>query len=205
VLLSKKYPQIYCALGIHPWFVNEYSVAELAVLENFIQREKIAAIGEIGLDFEKSYRSTRALQLEVFELQLELAVLHQLPVSIHAIKSHNETIALLKEYPTKGVIHGLGASVEVVQAYIDLGMKIGVNAVLCRENAVRYHKFVKHFGVSNFVLETDFPNILLPKHSEARLGDLEAIATMFARLKQLPTAEAIQQTGYNAQKLFLCK
>lgn len=190
------------ALGIHPWFVTQQSFADIDLLENYIERESVIAIGEIGLDFQKQHLATKELQLAIFECQLELAQRHNLPVSIHVIKAHNEMSVFLKEYSIMGVIHGLGASIEVARAYIDLGYKIGVNAVCCRENARRYHQMLVYFGLNHFVLETDYPNICLPNADIASLADLQQVASCIVDIKNISIAEVIQQTSYNARQVF---
>ncbi|MBO1923954.1 TatD family hydrolase [Thiomicrorhabdus sp. 6S3-12] len=202
VELSKQFPMVGCALGLHPWFVSQDSFAALDILENYLQREKISALGEIGLDFQKQFSNNKTLQLELFECQLQLAQKYRLPVSIHVIKAHNEMLALLKEYRVGGVIHALGASLPLVESYINLGLKIGVNGVVCRINAHRYHAMLQNFDLSHFVLETDYPNIVLPGHTHVALNDLQEVAKMISSLKTLPVAEVLQQTSYNAQQIF---
>ncbi|QKI88452.1 TatD family hydrolase [Thiomicrorhabdus xiamenensis] len=202
VELSKQSPMVACALGLHPWFVCEDSFPALVTLENYLQREKICALGEIGLDFQKQFSANKDLQLEVFESQLQLAQKYLLPVSIHVIKAHNEMLALIKEYPVSGVIHGLGASLPLVKSYIDLGFKVGVNGVVCRENANRYHAMLQNFDLRHFVLETDYPNIALPGQNNVSLNDINRVAETVASLKNSPLEEVLLQTGYNAQQIF---
>lgn len=202
ITLSKSYPNLLCALGLHPWFVTDGSFADIVLLENYLQREKVTAIGEIGLDFQKSYLANKNLQLEIFEWQLQLADRYNKPVSVHVVKAHNEMLALLKKYSIKGVIHGLGSSLRQVEQYLNLGLKVGVNGVLCRFNARRYHAMIESFDLSHFVLETDYPNITLPQKSVASLTDISSVASMIAELKGCSQQEVERLTGYNAQQVF---
>lgn len=192
------------ALGIHPWFVAQPSLQNLHHLESLLNTVSVKALGEIGLDFQRQYSSTKSLQLEVFSKQLALAVKYQLPVSIHCIKAHNEMISLLKKTTVVGVIHGLGSSIEIAKQYIDLGFKFGVNAVAVRDNAVRYHRLIQTYGLNNIVLETDYPNIPLPGHDEAHLSDINEVAEQVAILLNCSISDVIEQTDYNAQQIFQC-
>ena len=49
VELANKYPFIYTAVGIHPEDVNKNE--SLDEIKKLAQNEKVAAIGEIGLDY----------------------------------------------------------------------------------------------------------------------------------------------------------
>lgn len=48
--LSKRYPQILPCIGLHPWYVHEESLdAMIQLIED--NHDRLAGIGEIGLDF----------------------------------------------------------------------------------------------------------------------------------------------------------
>ena len=48
--LSKRYPQILPCIGLHPWYVHEESLdAMIQLIEDY--HDRLAGIGEIGLDF----------------------------------------------------------------------------------------------------------------------------------------------------------
>lgn len=200
--LSADYPNIFPALGLHPWFVNQNSVSSLADLEGLLAKHSVYALGEIGLDFSSDYLVNKSLQLKAFEIQLALALRFSLPVSMHVYKAHNEMLALLKQYPVKGVVHGLGSSIQVAQSYLDLGLLFGVNAVLLRPNARRYHQLVSHFGSQSLVLETDAPNITLPGQDKAKLGDILDTLSAVSRLtgESVDTIEKV--TGLNTMRIF---
>ncbi|WP_028487262.1 TatD family hydrolase [Thiomicrorhabdus chilensis] len=200
--LSSQYPNVFPALGLHPWFVDHNSFSSLVHLESLLENESIHALGEIGLDFSKDYANTKSLQLEIFELQLKLALRFDLPVSLHVYKAHNEMLALLKQYPVKGVLHGLGASIQIAQAYLDLGLLFGVNAVILRSNARRYHQLVSHFGSKSLVLETDAPNVIVPGQDQAQLYDILETLSAVSRLTGESVDSIEKVTGCNAQRIF---
>ena len=193
---------IYPALGIHPWFVNASYYVDLLVLKSLLLKSKVAALGEIGLDFKDEFMDTKSIQLDCFEAQLQLAQHHNLPVSLHCIKGHNEMLSLLKSYNVTGVIHGLGSSVQIARQYIDLGFKFGVNGVTVRDNANRYHELVRTFGLKHIVLETDYPNINLPGLVNCQLSDINDVAQKVSTLLNISIEDVIKQTDYNSFQLF---
>jgi len=99
-------------------------------------------------------------------------------------------------------VHGLGSSVEIAQQYIDLGFKFGVNGVMVRDNAKRYHELVRVFGVNYIVLETDYPNIVLPGLVNSELSDINSVAETVADLLNISIEDVITQTDYNSCELF---
>ena len=202
---ARNLPNILPAVGLHPWFVSNNFAYDLVVLRDLLATYPITAIGEIGLDFSHTYKSTQSWQLACLQQQLQLAIDYQLPVSLHCVKAHNELISLLKCYPVKGVVHGLGTSVQVAQQYVDLGFKFGVNGISVRDNAVRYHALIKHFGLQHIVLETDYPNINLPGLPEPQLEDISIVAKQVATLLHLPVEDVVEQTDYNASQIFKFK
>ena len=50
VKLTEKYPFIYGAAGVHPSESGEMTEEDLLWLEELTRREKVVAVGEIGLD-----------------------------------------------------------------------------------------------------------------------------------------------------------
>jgi len=84
------------ALGIHPWYIEKHSDSDLKLLENIIKRKKPIAIGECGLDFSLKRKLSRKNQLHFFKHQIELALMFDLPLIIHSVKSNNEVIENLK-------------------------------------------------------------------------------------------------------------
>ena len=200
--ISSRSDQIYAALGLHPWFVTTDSLNTLEELITLLNSNVVHAIGEIGLDFTKQYKDSAEIQIEVFNKQLSIAKEFDLPVSLHLVKSHNEALYLLNKLPVKGVVHGLGTSIEMAQHYVDLGLMIGVNGVVVRDNAVRYHQLVKYFGLEHIVLETDYPNVKLPGLVTCQLEDINSIANTVATLLNTSVNDVIMSTDHNAKQLF---
>lgn len=203
ISLAKSHNHVLPALGIHPWYVSQGYIEQLHLLEQLLSKERVYALGEIGLDLQARYLSNKALQIEAFEQQLALAGSHQLPVSLHLVKAHHIAPSILKSYQARGVIHGLGSSIEVVKTYIDLGFKFGVNAIACRSNAHRYHRMIDYFGLQHMVLETDFPNVALSGSNEAALADIEVVANFIAQRLAISIEEVIAFTDNNANLIFL--
>ena len=153
--IVKKYPNVYCSIGIHPEYVDSYTNEDLRFLESCLCESKVVAIGEIGLDYHYS-KENKELQKELFEKQLMLASKYSLPVVIHSRDAIEDTITILKKFPElKGVIHSFSGSLEVAQIYIKMGYKLGINGVVTFKNS--HLKELLPTIKDSIVLETDSP------------------------------------------------
>ena len=78
--LAERYPHVYAAVGVHPEDCDGFQDSDLTELRQLLERPKVVAIGEIGLDYYWK-EVPRDLQKEVFRAQLQLAKGTVLPSS----------------------------------------------------------------------------------------------------------------------------
>ena len=78
-------PHIYLSYGLHPQSAGHINVDEnAAFLEQLLQQKKLNAIGEAGFDyFNDEFKSNAAIQEQMFNLQLDLALQYNMPMVIH--------------------------------------------------------------------------------------------------------------------------
>lgn len=194
---------IHLALGTHPWYVSNPE-HEIRQLEEYLARFSVVAVGEIGLDFlKRSYPlPDKKTQLHSFELQLDLARKHNLPVIIHAVKSHNEVLALLGNFPSvSGVVHAYSGSLEVAEKYIRQGFYLGAGPIILKSKKTA--RAFQHLPINHILLETDAPYMKVSIEQTANpLLDLLSVATHLADLKEMPVSEVAQVTSQNASRLF---
>jgi len=205
--LSHQYPKIKIALGIHPWFISENK--KNAEETKKIMEEKIdvfspVAIGECGLD--GMIETQMSLQLNFFEMQLQIASEHQLPVIIHSRKTHHLILQQFKKFnlPAKGVIHGFSGSYEVAKQYTDQGFYIGIGGTITYPRANKTRKTVSKLPLKQLLLETDAPDMPIQgKQGRANSPEfLPEIAKCLGELLKVPTERIIEQTNQNALDLF---
>jgi TatD DNase family protein len=154
--------ELFSALGIHPWFLNELSDADLTQLTTYVQQHRadIIAIGEAGIDGKIAKQENNLTkQLHFFDYQLALAQQEQLPIIIHHRRSHQHIVPLLKQYSLNktGVIHAFSGSYQQAKQYIDLGYKLGIGGTITYSRAKKTINAIKRLPLSSFVLETDAP------------------------------------------------
>lgn len=94
--MSEKYPMVYATVGIHPHDAKDYDAHKHdALLREWASKEKVVAIGEIGLDYHYDY--SPGIQQEVFIRQLIIAKAVALPIVIHNRESMEDMVRILKE------------------------------------------------------------------------------------------------------------
>ena len=199
---AQKLPGCSVALGTHPWFVHDPD-SELNDLQSALRSTVVSAIGEIGLDFypSKNPRPERSIQLISFKNQLSLAVQYDLPVIIHSVKAHNDTLRLLRECGSEsGVIHAFNGSLELAQSYIKLGLKLGIGPMLLRSKKLQ--QVVLEISLEHLVIETDAPYMVSPQCELNPLLATLDVAQRLADIKQVDVEEVKQTTYNNAEFLF---
>ena len=110
VELSGQYDEIYFAVGVHPYDVQNY---DRDFLEPFVSHTKCVAIGECGLDYYRlpespeEIEADKKLQKEVFIDQIKWAKELKLPLIVHIRESSSDCLEILEEYAGEqgGVLH----------------------------------------------------------------------------------------------------
>ena len=95
--LTEKYPFIYGAIGVHPDEVDSLNEEQFERMRQLIQKEKMVAVGEIGLDYYWN-KEEQELQKHWFIRQLQLAKEFDKPVIIHSREAAADTMEIMKEY-----------------------------------------------------------------------------------------------------------
>ena len=159
--LSERYPGIKPALGLHPYFLQQFQSSDYALLVELLAKfnDKIVALGEIGLDNTIDVDSQ--LQMAVLTRQLQIAQDFDLPVILHHRRSHNQLIATLKKLRFKqgGIVHAFSGSLHEANSYIELGFKLGIGGLITYPRAVKTRDVVRQLPLDALVLETDSPDM----------------------------------------------
>ena len=93
--LAKQYEFVYAALGVHPSEVEGLTEDDMAWISSHAAHEKVAAIGEIGLDYHWP-EPEPALQKQWFRRQIELAKEVKLPIIVHSRDAAEPTMQIIQ-------------------------------------------------------------------------------------------------------------
>lgn len=220
------YSWCYGAVGIHPHNAKDMDEETLLFIENLAKKDKIKAIGEIGLDFYYD-KSDRDEQRYWFRRQVQLANKLKMPIMIHSRSADKETIDILKEegafsderkswFPKKegpgGELHGdarvqihcYSGSKETAVQYIKLGAMISIAGPITFKNNRKTVEVVKEVPIEFLLAETDAPYLTpVPHRGKTNKSTyVEHVVRRIAVLKQLTFEEASAVTLSNAKILF---
>lgn len=205
VRLAEENEIFYAAAGIHPENADEFNSAVSEELKQMLQKEKVVAVGEIGLDYYCDENPPKDLQLEVFKAQMELAREYKLPVIIHDRDAHEDTLNVLKSFPeVKGVLHCFSGSVEFARECLKLGYYLGFTGVVTFKNAKKAVEVVSEIPLDRLLLETDCPYMAPEPHRGKRNRSeyIEYIITKVAEIRGV-TREEIEVASINNTKSLL--
>lgn len=146
-------PQVVCAVGLDRDQVGKTCAPQTPSLK---PQTSLRAWGEIGLDYHYS-PETREQQLALFAEQLEEARRRDLPVVIHTREADDDTVALLREIPSRGIIHCYTGTVEFAKRFLDLGFYISISGIVTFKPAENVREVARILPDDRFLIETDSP------------------------------------------------
>ena len=207
--LTEKSPFVYGAVGIHPDHVEQLNDDVMEELRSLCAREKIVAVGEIGLDYYWD-KNPREMQKEWFIRQLALAKEVRLPVNIHSREAAQDTFDIMKTEhagSTGGVIHCYSGSKEMARDYLNLGYYLGVGGVVTFKNARVLKEVVAYAPLDRILVETDCPYLAPTPFRGKRNASplLSYVLDQIAELKGVSRKEAEQTTWDNACRMYQIK
>lgn len=210
--LVDAYPgRVYATAGVHPHHATEVDAAAVARLKELAEHDAVVAVGECGLDFFRNY-SPRDTQLQAFETQLRIAVDTGKPVFLHQRDAHEPFLALLNEHITDingGVAHCFTGGREELEAYLELGLYVGITGWICDErrgDALR--AAVTSLPLDRVLIETDAPYLLprdlkeKPSGRRNEPGVLPHVLETLARHMNQDVDVVAQAATANTERLF---
>ena len=168
----KDFPNLYGALGLHPNSKEDLKAENLQWIEQQLTNERIIAIGEIGLDYYRTFTEIKK-QKVWFKKQLKLAQEYNLPVLLHIrgeegkenkekfIEAFDEAYQIVKETGIRrGILHCFTGTWEIAQKFINLGFYISFAGNITYKNAKWKEKWgeaLEKMPLERIVVETDAP------------------------------------------------
>lgn len=161
------------------------------------------AVGEIGLDYHYS-PETRNAQIALFATQLEKARVLDLPVVIHTRDADDDTLGVLREIPSRGVIHSFTGSPSFCRSLLDLGFSVSMSGIVTFRAADNVRESARMIPLDRLLIETDTPYLApVPKRGNPNEPAFVVhTASFLADFYKVDFADLASRTMSNAMDLF---
>jgi TatD DNase family protein len=203
--------RLWSTAGVHPHHANSFAASQGGELFDLLSLKSVVAVGECGLDYFRNLSPPPA-QRAAFVAQLEIAAQAGKPVFLHQRDAHADFAAILNDFSGRlhgGVAHCFTGGETELEAYLTLGLHIGITGWACDERrGLALRAVVPRIPSDRLLLETDAPYLLprdmapLPKSRRNEPAFLPYIAAAVARLRGESPAALAAQTTRNAVALF---
>jgi TatD DNase family protein len=208
-----EYPEIWTSIGIHPHEASLANDAAYAQLAEWARHPRVAAWGEIGLDYFYDH-SPREVQQQVFLRQMELARAAKLPIIIHCRPSDNsenaweDCLRLIRERwagsGLGGILHCFTGTVDHARRGLDLGFMISFAGNITFPKAQNIRDAAQFVPLDRMLIETDSPYLAPIPHRGQRNEPMFVIevARQLGELRGLTTEAIGTQTALNFRRFF---
>jgi TatD DNase family protein len=165
-------------------------------------KNKIVAIGEIGLDYywvKNEHLLDR--QRELFKQMIRLANSLNKPVIVHTRKAEEDSIKILEDEKANAVIlHSFGGKLKLLPRILSNGWFLSVPPSIVRSS--HFQELVKRTPITNLLTETDAPFLSPFKDRKNEPSFVKLTIDKIAELKNLTVEEVENNIFMNYQKIF---
>ena len=206
--LANKYSEIYAVIGIFPQSEIHTDINDLTKLleKQLTLSTSIVGIGECGMDIVDEMKRSEDAQVELFEMQILLAIKHKLPIVIHNRNGNEHVRKLIKKYMGQlyGVAHCFDGDWELAKAYLDCGFYISFSGFVTFKSKNYLLDSVNKVPIDRILIETDSPYIV-PKNIKEKQNEpknVRIVAQKIADVRQISINEVEESTYHNTCRLF---
>ncbi|MCB1224928.1 MAG: TatD family hydrolase [Verrucomicrobiales bacterium] len=211
--LSERHADVWVAVGVHPCEVQSVSGrAWIDELHELARHPKVAAIGEIGLDYFHppaegwTVEGWRQHQAEVLVAQLEVAAEHGLNTIIHNRESWEDLTRLVLPFSEKvrGQFHCFTGTAAEAQAVIERGHLVSFTGIVTFKKPGNMAETAVAVPADAYLLETDAPFMAPVPHRGQRCEPAYVADTgrCIAALRGVPPEQVAEETSRTARAFF---
>ncbi|MFZ2632002.1 MAG: TatD family hydrolase [Desulfosalsimonadaceae bacterium] len=198
------------SVGVHPHDASACTEKILGELTGLAKNPEVKAWGETGLDFNRMF-SPQKDQEHWFVRQLEAADRLNLPLIFHERDSRGRFLEILNAHyggPGRaGVVHCFSGSRKEMDAYLGLGLHIGVTGILTiQSRGQELRELAVHIPADRLLIETDAPYLTpAPEKNQTRRNEPAFVRSVLMKLSEIRNEDpdALAQTVWdNTCRLF---
>lgn len=207
--IANEYDFLYATVGIHPSEIGS-SKEEIdkcnKEIEKICYKDKVVAIGEIGLDYHWE-KENKDLQRYAFLEQIKLANKAGLPIVIHSRDAIMDTIDILKhevKIEHKGILHCCQLNQDLVKAGLEAGLYISFAGAITFKSSKNANDIISIVPNDRILIETDCPYLSPEPHRGERNDSRNVlfVAKKIAEVKGVSLETIAEITYNNASKVY---
>lgn len=187
LMMTQKYDNLFCTIGIHPENIEELTQENLKKIENLAKDKKVVAIGEIGLDYHYD-GFDKHKQIEGFLKQVELSNKLKLPFVIHLRDAYADMLEILKKnkhlLKFGFVVHCYSGSVDYAKQLLELGAYFSFTGVITFKNARKAVEVINFLPLDRIMIETDCP-YLAPEPIRGTINQPKNVNFVFNKICEI--------------------
>jgi TatD DNase family protein len=199
--LSVEHPTLLPALGLYPTVLDPEQAGRVEALIRD-ERDRVAAIGEVGLDYWKVQdEAQRDVQREIFSRFVRLSIELDLPLNIHSRSAGRHAIDLLLRLDASRVqLHAFDGKPSSALPAVEAGyfFSIPTSVVYSRQK----QKLVRRLPLECLLLETDSPVMAPVRGERNEPANVTRALAAVAELKTVSEKEVARAVGENARRLY---
>jgi TatD DNase family protein len=199
--LAARHPVLRPAAGLYPTHLD-LGAAEAMV--SFIrgEREKLAAVGEVGLDYwVVQDESKRELQREIFARFIDLSRELDLPLNIHSRSAGRHAVGLLLERGARKVqLHAFDGKASAALPAVEAGYFFSIPPSVVRSQ--QKQNLVKRLPLSSLLVETDSPVLGPTPDGRNEPANVPLAVNAIAAIKKISNEEVLEAVSENALRLY---
>lgn len=203
LFLSKKYKEIIKAsLGLYPIDAQNMDLSKIEQTLSHIlkNKNKIVAIGEVGLDF--SYKPDIKKQIQVLNKVISLAEKIKKPVIVHSRGAEAQTIEILSNSNIKHkILHSFGGSKESIKKAQENNFYFSIPPSIVRSS--NFQTLVDMVSISRILTESDSPYLGINRDQRNEPSNITYTIKKISEIKKLDLVETKNIIFSNYQKIFL--
>jgi TatD DNase family protein len=204
--LAEKFDRIYAVAGIHPHDSFAPDESSLKELEDILQRDRVVAVGETGLDYYRN-KKPHPVQIDCMRRQIELACKVRMPVVFHIRDAWEDFFRLIPEYVSslpQSVMHCFSGDWKIARTCLKMGFYLSVPGVVTFAKARDLQDVVARAPLDRLLVETDAP-YLAPVPYRGKTNEPAFVlhtARKISELRNEPLEKIAEYTTRNAKTVF---
>ncbi len=201
--LSNRFSIIKPSLGLYPTDAVKLTNEQIEETLNFIRqnKDKIIAIGEVGLDFNEG-RETESKQREIFQKIIKLAEEIKKPVIVHSRKAEEKCIEILESSNLKRIIfHCFNGNFKLVKKIEENKWHLSIPPIILR--SLHFQGVVQLVSINNLLTETDSPYLAPPPKTRNEPAFVKFSVEKISEIKNLTFEDTKSLLFRNFQNIFL--